>query len=100
MFVVGATNGGWADGTDLLRTLSAQAVSSASSLTPDAHASARPGPAGEALWSDLRSRLNANIHVIERPGGPQVIYGRCAAVMRDSTCAACLVASSESGVYG
>ncbi|PNW88174.1 hypothetical protein CHLRE_01g017600v5 [Chlamydomonas reinhardtii] len=31
---------------------------------------------GEALWSDLRSRLNANIHVIERPGGPQVIYGR------------------------
>ncbi|KAG2444449.1 hypothetical protein HXX76_001202 [Chlamydomonas incerta] len=31
---------------------------------------------GAPLWTDLRSRLNSNIFVIERPGGPQVVYGR------------------------
>ncbi|KAG2444448.1 hypothetical protein HXX76_001201 [Chlamydomonas incerta] len=31
---------------------------------------------GAPQWSDLRSRHNSIIHVIERPGGPQVIFGR------------------------
>ncbi|KAG2444451.1 hypothetical protein HXX76_001204 [Chlamydomonas incerta] len=41
---------------------------------------------GAPLWSDLRSRLNAMIDVIERPGlGPQVIYGRYLSTFESNT---------------